>query len=362
MSSGAIHVGSPRDEFPMEDVRIVHFHDFMTLPTTKNEAVYSPEFSCAGHSWQLKMFPGGESESEDGMVAVYLISMTPSKIAVSFSIKIKKKDGHCLDKSRGEFGGFDVFTSKYVSWGWSDYIARADIFWYADRILQHGALTLEVRIRPHCHYYCNIDNAENRPSDQILKLFLSDDDADIAFIVKGRVFPAHRVILKCFAPDLAELSETYDKRNPMPIDDVEPDVFQLMLRFVYGARIDASAWKLNSSYLFDSANHDASILMAAGKYGFSSLKLEAEAWYMKFLKLEVNNVVDNLLHADGNNLHLVKKATMEFITENSEDVITSQSYQHLAKSPDLLSEVVFALSKKLSANKKRKREDESSIL
>ena len=81
---------------------------------------------------------------------------------------------------------------------------------------------------------------------------------------------------------------------------------------------------------------------------------------MKFLELEVNNVIDNLLHADGNNMKSLKKAAMTFIVENSEEVITSESYKYLAKSPDLLSEVVFALSKKLSTTKKRKREEEIS--
>ena len=57
----------------------------------------------------------------------------------------------------------------------------------------------------------------------------------------------------------------------------------------------------------------------------------------------------------------LKKAAMTFIVENSEEVITSESYKYLAQSQDLLSEVVFALSKKLSTTKKRKRE-ESAIL
>eukprot|EP00956_Cyclotella_meneghiniana_P035239 scaffold112864_cov83-Cyclotella_meneghiniana.AAC.2 len=359
MTAGAVHVGIPPAEFSLEDIQIVHFHDFLDLTKTKNEAVYSPEFSCAGHKWMLKVYPGGESESEDKMIAVYLISMSPSKVAASFAIKIKKGSGHNLDQSRGEFGDYDNFT-KYVSWGWPDYISRDDISWYSDRILQNGTLTFEVRIRPHSNYYCNSDTRQSRPSDEILKQFLNREDADLAFKVGADIFPAHRIIIRCFAPELAELSETFDIDNPMPIDDVEPSTFKDMLSTVYGARIDAETWKRNSPYLLDPAFCEKSILRAANKYGFSSLRAGAEAWYMKFLELEVNNVIDNLLHADGNNMKSLKKAAMTFIVENSEEVITSESYKYLAKSPDLLSEVVFALSKKLSTTKKRKREEEIS--
>lgn len=358
ISGGAVHVGSPPTDFPSEETQLVHFHDFLNLPTTKNEAVYSPHFCCAGHKWQLKVYPGGETEAEHKMMSVFLVSTSSSRLAASFAIKIKKSSGHYLDKSRGEFGDFDIFD-QCVSWGWPNYISRDDILWYADSILPHGTLTLEVRIRPHLNYYvyCDSEVVHTRPSDEILKLFLDHHDADVAFQVKEQVFPAHRVILRCFAPDLAELCETFDRTNPMPINDVEPKIFQSMLGVVYGDSIDSVMWKSNSSCLFDPAKHHESILRAAGKYGFSSLRVQAEGWYIKFLGLDIDNAIDHLLHADANNLHHLKKTAMEFIVEHSEEVFKSESYLYLARSPELMSEVMLSLSKKISANKKRKREE-----
>lgn len=46
-----------------------------------------------------------------------------------------------------------------------------------------------------------------------------------------------RAILECFAPELAELSESFDKHHPMPIEDVDPQTFQLMLGHVYDKSI-----------------------------------------------------------------------------------------------------------------------------
>lgn len=54
---------------------------------------------------------------------------------------------------------------------------------------------------------------------------------------------------------------------------------------------------------------------------------------------------------------IVKKAVMEFITENAEEVIASESFQLLSESPQLIKEVLTSMAKKLSDNKKRKRDD-----
>ena len=89
---------------------------------------------------------------------------------------------------------------------------------------------------------------------------------------------------------------------------------------------------------------------AAGKYGFTNLKSAAEAWHVKDLKqnFTVDNVVDELLYAEGKNCPLLKKAAMDFIVEHGEEVIMSVSYEKLYESPLLCKEVMkaFAVSSK----------------
>jgi hypothetical protein len=183
--------------------------------------------------------------------------------------------------------------------------------------------------------------------------------SDVAFKVIDHIFPAHCIciILKCFAPHLAELVETYDTTNPMPIEDVDPDTFKIILGVVYGASVTVEEWKAQSKYLIDPSTRGKSILFAAHKYGIISLRIEAEEWYLKFTRLAADNVIDNLLYADGNHFCLIKKAAMDFIVENSDEVVSSKHYKNLLQSPSLLSDVVMALSKKLSADKKRKRSE-----
>lgn len=237
--------------------------------------------------------------------------------------------------------------------GWDDWLDRDDVTSPLFGILKGGTLTLKVRIRPHYQHYCTV-NTQRAISKNLLKLYLNNDGADLAFRMNDQVIlPAHRIILKCCAPQLAELAETYDTNNPMPVEDVEPDTFKAILSVVYGGSIAIDEWKAQAGYFLDPAKKGKSILLAANKYGFNSLRLEAEEWYLTFHKLNVRNVIDNLIKADGCNFSLLKKAAMDFIAEHPEEVVTSESYKNLEQSTALLSEVVIALAKKLGRKRKR---------
>ena len=58
------------------------FHGFANLSTTRDERVESPEFSCFGHQWVLKVCPGGEEDSKEGYAAVELAKMIKVGIAM----------------------------------------------------------------------------------------------------------------------------------------------------------------------------------------------------------------------------------------------------------------------------------------
>ena len=71
----------------------------------------------------------------------------------------------------------------------------------------------------------------------------------------------------------------------------------------------------------------------------------------------LGNVVDELLYADGKNCPLLKKATMDFIVENSEEIVESGSYEKLDESPQLRKEMMKEVTKALASHRKRKRDE-----
>lgn len=167
------------------------------------------------------------------------------------------------------------------------------------------------------------------------------ETADIAFKVGRKVFHAHKSILKARAP--------FDTDTRMPIENVEPKIFELVLKHVYGQTILPNTW----------AKHSKQILEAPGKYGFNDLKIEAEAWHAKKLKLTVDNAVDELLYADGTLCLGLKKAVMDYIIDNGQGVIASPSFSRLKESSELMTEVMTELAK-AATDRKRKLDEMSS--
>eukprot|EP00956_Cyclotella_meneghiniana_P007523 scaffold10172_cov62-Cyclotella_meneghiniana.AAC.10 len=344
-----VHFGSPPADFVDAPYfsQIVHFHNFESLAETKGDVVESPEFSYAGQKWVLQLYPHGDNASKNGRVSIFIASTTPT--AFGGDLKLEMKYAH-LTLSRN-FSKTETFKLGGERWGWHDFVHRQDVTSSNQRVLNKGTLTLEVTIKPDPG---NINPFVKESGNSTA--FLNDKFADVAFKVKGQIFPSHKIILSCHAPELAELCETFDVTSPMPIDDVEPDIFQLMLGFIYDKAIDESEWRAQAAYLIDPSHHNKSILRAAGKYGICNLKSEAEFWYVRFLELTVDNVIDNLLYADGNNLLTLRKAAKKFIVHEAKNVFSS-SYSRISESPALLQELlVMEMAEHMPGNK-RKRDD-----
>lgn len=81
-----IHVGSPADDFPLDDIKHVNFHHFESLPAHRGDKIDSPEFICAGYRWKLNLFPGGLDSSRHGFCAISLSSMDLPNRNVSVDI------------------------------------------------------------------------------------------------------------------------------------------------------------------------------------------------------------------------------------------------------------------------------------
>eukprot|EP00956_Cyclotella_meneghiniana_P027679 scaffold62721_cov23-Cyclotella_meneghiniana.AAC.1 len=340
-----IHVGQPNDDWPVEEGRVqVHFHNFADLPQQKGEWIRSSKFTCAGHEWCLWIYPRGRRNAADGMVSGFLTTYLASKIVVDFDIIMKNKTG---DNFRVKSETKMKFPRPNSAGLWRmNYASRSEILDTSNNVLNNGTLTFEVRIRPENCYCLDVTPESSVADDVYNHLYQDEDTADVAFEVKGEVFYAHKAILKARVPELLVMAEPFGVENPMPINDVDPELFETMLKHIYGKKIRASYWE----------GHAKQILDASEKYGFTELKSAAEAWHVKILqkKFTVDNVVDELLYADGKNFPLLKRSAMAFIVKHGEGVIESASYEKLDESPKLRREVMKAC---FASNNKRKRDE-----
>lgn len=71
----------------------VRFGGFEGLPSRiGQDFVHSPDFSCLGHTWFLRIYPGGSSESDGGKVSIYLHHKSTGPIRAQATIMVKKSD------------------------------------------------------------------------------------------------------------------------------------------------------------------------------------------------------------------------------------------------------------------------------
>lgn len=74
--------------------------------------------------------------------------------------------------------------------------------------------------------------AKKKIYDAFAGLFREEEDVDVTFTIKGVEIKAHSLVLKRRCSFLRNLLK-HTKVNPIPINDVEPEIFDILLEFLY---------------------------------------------------------------------------------------------------------------------------------
>ena len=335
-----IRVGSPPPGNNQGWVtRTVHVHDFASLSTVRGQFVKSPEIMLLGNQWRLGIFPGGDlfpcgdEGADEGMVSVYLANGSDKAIEIDYGFSINDENGRHLayDRSYGPHNFASVWDDDGISARGFDFVTHSVLL----SSLVNGTLIIGV----HMNVATQTKSVpppfipENPSSCKTIQgIFLDEIYSDIVFEVgadKGRnnatkvaetapvTFSAHLVIVAKCSSILAELCESHgDKLTPISISGVSPDIFRVLLNYMYGGKLSED----------DMKSHAKEIIDAADKYGVVNLKLEAEASFVVGTTFTIENVMELLLYAESKNCALLKEASMDYIVENKAEVITMLSF------------------------------------
>ena len=103
------------------------------MPTEKGDQVDSSEFTRFGHQWRLLLYPGGRSDSTDGMVAAYLHHFSNEPISIQWCMSV-----HTVAKKEltYKFGG-------RAGRGWKNFCKRSDM---VDALVD-GTLVVEIKLK-----------------------------------------------------------------------------------------------------------------------------------------------------------------------------------------------------------------------
>jgi hypothetical protein len=140
---------------------------------------------------------------------------------------------------------------------------------------------------------------ENPSACKVIQgLFNDEESSDIVFEVGGErpqgnatnkaettpgTFFAHRAIVRSCSSILADMCGSQgDGTTRIDISGISPDVFHLLLFYMYGGKVPDG----------DMKSHARGIIDAADNYGVTSLKLEAEASIVEDTIFTIKNVME----------------------------------------------------------------------
>ncbi|KAL3827027.1 hypothetical protein ACHAXA_007534 [Cyclostephanos tholiformis] len=365
-----LHWGKPPSNYREWTTTTICCHRFATLPTKRGVSAKSPEFTSLDHRWYLEVYPGGDEDGADDSVALFLWSNETGgrrRMCIEFAFAVRDGTG----------GGGGVVNTLHGSSDGDVDVGLGGDFASRSKILDSlvdGTLVIEVRMR-HAGTTAAVAFVPDNPSSSVLGgLFLDGTTSDVVFGVTKLArtsndnstetattveFPAHRLIVERYVNKLADLcralsgggEDTTPTASMVHIDDVSPDVFRHLLHYMYGGKV------------FENGDGDVisrarEIYEAADAYGMIELKLEAEAYYVNYAIVSVDNVVELLTFADEKKCDLLKERVMDYIVTNKVEVLARLSLEDV---PGVLfSDLLAAVARVDGTTSCREEEDEQS--
>ena len=343
----SVHVGTPPTGYQEWTTTKVHVHGFANLSTRRNVYFASPEFMALGNPWRLKLYPGGDSNSKAGWVAIYLINRSSKEIDIDFGFSINDGNGKQIVSPHfsSSTHTFHPLGSQSRGRGCQDFAKRKKLL----NALVDGTLVVEVHMNPHEPIKATLPQfvPENPFCNNMLQLFNDEESSDIVFAVGEHrsknnaekvakiapvTFYAHRLIVRACSAILAGLCDSAMATTPIEITGVSPEVFRHLLYYIYGGKISDD----------DMKSCTKEIINAANRYGVATLKLEAEACLVVGTTFSLENVMEQLIYGDSMGCALLKEVAMDFVVKNKAEVLEKTSFVNAPGNlmQDLLAAVV----------------------
>ena len=159
--------------------------------------------------------------------------------------------------------------------------------------------------------------------------------ADVLFKIDGQEIQAHTLLVSSGSPVLAAMFQNDFKENRervVEIDDIEADVMEHLLRFLYTGLVDQEKVDVRK------------LLIAADKYGIESLKVKCAECMKNQLKVE--NAIDFLVLSKLLSIQSLEEIVLKFMRNYSREVLSLEEWPEFMKNEtDLCLKAIQAMAK-----------------
>jgi speckle-type POZ protein len=166
--------------------------------------------------------------------------------------------------------------------------------------------------------------------DHLQQMLKDGQGADVTFSVSGRLLNVHRYLLAARSPVFkAELFGPMKEKetNTIPIQDIEPSVFEALLHFVYTDSLQDD--EHNKGNRVAKLQH---LLVAADRYGLNRLRLLCESKLC--VDIDMDTVAASLALAEQHHCKDLKEACIQFMAPRNvlQAVMATNGFKHLVES------------------------------
>jgi speckle-type POZ protein len=300
--------------------------------------VSSATFTVAGRDWNIRLYPDGSSTEQKGYVSVFLYFLKGEiGVRVKFTISLCLVDkGDQVSETKTQYNTFD----SCVGWGWFKFINKSELQellqpYKDDSFTIKCVLTVMDKPQTEDVSTGTVIVPESNLHQDLSRMLKNGEGADVTFSVCGQLFPAHKWMLAArsmvFKAEFFGAMKEKDAQC-IKIDDVEPAIFEALLRFVYTDSLPDDCGDAESS------NNVAMqhLLVAADRYGLDRLRIMCEEKLCR--DIDVETVAITLLLAEQHHCAQLKDACLGFIASRNMlgGVMKTDGFKHLITSCPLV--------------------------
>ena len=296
------------------------------------EYLTSADFHAAGDEQMksyLELYPNGDDETSSGkccQLFVYQVLPLESERLITITFTLTEENTNMeLYSERFDQRRFPVKSKG--GWGTNAILHNKKLLQVKNLVL-HCKLEYEIeKIEPAVNKYSDLATDIARSFTSMVK--------DVTFVIDEKEIQAHKFILSARSPVFAAMFQHETKEaalNRFNIGDIEPDVFEALLRFIYTDKVDLT---------FEMSK---SLLAVSKRYQLDLLQWKCQVFLAQ--NLSINNCCDVLMLADIQSSADLKKDAVEFIRISSKEVIKTDGWKEMKISrPGLVLEIVDSLLK-----------------
>ncbi|MQL74609.1 hypothetical protein Taro_006993 [Colocasia esculenta] len=317
--------------------------------------IASDTFTVGGYQWAVYFYPDGKNpEDNSTYVSVFIaLASEGTDVRALFELTLLDQSGKGKHKVHSHFDRSlesGPYTLKYRGsmWGYKRFFRRAALEtsdFLKDDCLKINCTVGVVVSSMDCSRLHSIHIPESDIGMHFGTLLETLEGSDIVFDVAGEKFHAHKLVLAARSPvfrsKFFDCSEDDKSETEITITDLEPEVFEAILNFIYTdtlmeEELTASSLSSTSSV---SDTLVGKLLAAADKYGLERLRLLCESYLCK--DISVNSVASTLALADRYHALELRAVCLKFAAENLAAVMRSNGFEYLKENcPALQSELL----------------------